>query len=271
MNHYTYMLVDPISEMKYVGVRSCKTDIEDDPYKGSSSTMSREEKNRYVKLILGRFNTREEANLHEIELHTLLNVVSNKSYWNIVHAEAPPRWTGGYRKLPKISTGKKDIPLTDAHREALKVAQQKRWSEGRGPAFKYGEDHAARRYKSTYKFKNLDGQEFVGTNLDFKAFMKARHVQTITKIVTGDHAQYKGWYIVENLTTGCKTTDSKYVDKYLWKNDEKTFIGTGYQFAVEFNIPLGDANKVLRGERSNTKGWKILSKVQIETEYHQTV
>ena len=262
MNHYTYMLVDPISEMRYVGVRSCKEDIEDDPYKGSSSIMSKEEKKRCIKLILGRFSTREEANLHEVTLHKSLNVIHNTSYWNIVQSSE-----NGYVQAnkartkiirDKISERKLNIPLSDGHREALKTAQQKRWAEGRGTIFKYGEDHSARKYKSVYKFKNLDGQEFIGTNLDFKIFMNVRHIQTVNKIVTGEHVQYKGWYIVENITTKCSTTDRKYVDKYIWYNNEETFVGTSYQLSTQFNIPLGDTNKVLRGDRTTTRGWKIV-------------
>ena len=265
------MLVDPDSEMKYVGVRSCSCEIEQDPYKGSSKVMTKEEKERCVKLVLGVFDTREEACDHEILLHSQLKVVDNPSYWNINNADKPPVWVGKYRKIPKISISKKNIPLSDAHREALKTAQQKRWAEGRGPTFKYGEEHAARKYKSKYLFRNLDGREFIGTNLEFKALLKVRYIQNVTKIVTGEHTQYKGWYIVENLTTKCKTTDSKYVDKYVWSNDKDTFTGTGYQFSVELGIPLGDANKVIRGERTATRGWKIVSKVETKTEYHQTV
>ena len=261
MNHYTYILLDPKSEMKYVGVRSCKCAIVDDPYKGSSNYMTPEEKDRCVKVVLGVYDTREQALDEELRLHKELNVVSNRSYWNKALSGVPPK---GVRKGSKYksSDSKKGVPLSAEHIESLKKAQQKRWAEGRGPEFPTGENHPARKFKSVYEFRNLSGEVFVGTNLEFKKHLNVRYIQTVNKIVTGAHSQYKKWYIVRNITSGCQTTDMAYVTAYKWynTNTEETFIGTGQQLVEHAPdaVNLGRANKVIRGDRNHTGGWTIV-------------
>ncbi len=83
MYHYTYILLDPESNMKYIGMRSCKCKPEEDTYMGSSYSMTIHDKRRCDKLVLEEFDTREEALQHEIKLHNQFEVHTNPEFWNL--------------------------------------------------------------------------------------------------------------------------------------------------------------------------------------------
>ena len=82
LNHYVYLLSSRLEEKCYIGVRSCRCPISEDTYMGSSTCMTKEDKQNCNKIILARFNSRQEAVAYEIELHTLLDVVINPLFWN---------------------------------------------------------------------------------------------------------------------------------------------------------------------------------------------
>lgn len=71
-NHYTYKITNIITKEFYVGVRSCKCNIEDDKYMGSSSIWTKiyikEHKNELKKEIVAVYSTRKEANDGEVKL-----------------------------------------------------------------------------------------------------------------------------------------------------------------------------------------------------------
>lgn len=80
MNHYTYLLINNITGMLYIGKRSCKClPSEDINYMSSSAYVPKEECN---KIILNTFSTSEEAIKHEIYLHDLFNVGINPYFYN---------------------------------------------------------------------------------------------------------------------------------------------------------------------------------------------
>lgn len=246
MKHYTYLLIDPDSEMMYIGVRSYNGNPEKDPYMGSSTVMTTKDKRRCDKIILKTFKTRKEASNHEIELHELYDVVRNEVFWNQYKA------TSTRFNLRGLKRGS----FSDLHIEKLCKAQQKRWAEGRGPKFPKGENHPSRKYSSVYLWKNIDGSIFKGTNLEFQKYTSANHIQNITKLIKGDRVQLNGWYITENLSSGCITTSSLYVDQYIWHNSEKEFVGTGKQLSDYLSLgALSTVNKVLRGNRKTVNGW----------------
>lgn len=82
-NHYVYLLESKLCKKYYIGVRSCKCAVGDDPYMGSSTKMTDEDRNNCNKIIIKRFNSREEAVAHEIELHDKFSVVTNELFWNV--------------------------------------------------------------------------------------------------------------------------------------------------------------------------------------------
>ena len=269
MNHYTYILKDPDSNMKYIGVRSCSCKIEEDPYKGSSTIMTIEEKRRCVKTVLGTFKNRTEALKNEAELHSLFNVVEGLTYWN----KAATTFEGkgfsrvGYKHMEeskqKMSKSLKGRKLSLEHRQKLCKAQKKRHSEGRCllKPFPSGDAHPDRKYTSVYRWVNIDGNEFIGTNIEFRDFVGLKHIQNVTVLIKGTKIQYLGWYIVENITTGCITTGAKYTNIYNWSNGIDTFKGTGKQLCGKIGInSLSTVNKVIRGDRKSVKGWTIAAK-----------
>jgi len=83
MYHYTYIIKDKKSKMKYIGVRSSKCKpLEDTSYWGSSKYLPKDIQSTHKKRILRIFSSREAAVAHEIELHNKYNVVSSKEFYN---------------------------------------------------------------------------------------------------------------------------------------------------------------------------------------------
>lgn len=90
MNHYVYLIEKrnalPNQQKYYIGVRSCEGLIGDDDYMGSSKYLTediiKEGENNFNKIILKRFETREEAYAHEIQLHKEFDVANNPLFFN---------------------------------------------------------------------------------------------------------------------------------------------------------------------------------------------
>lgn len=87
MNHYTYE-IEFENGMKYLGVRSCKCDIKDDVYTGSSKLIPNELYATCKKRILNVFDTRIEAQKDEIQRHKELDVARNPEYYNGINAKS---------------------------------------------------------------------------------------------------------------------------------------------------------------------------------------
>jgi hypothetical protein len=92
MNHYVYLIEQrnalPNEAKYYIGVRSCKCKIGEDQYMSSSKTLKKHVKNvgreNFNKIILKRFDNRQDAMQHEIDLHEQFDVANNKQFFNIV-------------------------------------------------------------------------------------------------------------------------------------------------------------------------------------------
>lgn len=90
MNHYVY-LIEKKSALEtehkyYIGVRSCEGLIADDTYMGSSKYLNEDieetGRNNFNKIILKRFETREDAYEYEIHMHKEFDVVNNPIFFN---------------------------------------------------------------------------------------------------------------------------------------------------------------------------------------------
>lgn len=79
--HYVYEITYSTGK-KYIGVRSCNCEIEDDNYLGSGFHIPPEVKGTETKKVLSTHNTREEAMVEEIRLHALFDVKNNPDYYN---------------------------------------------------------------------------------------------------------------------------------------------------------------------------------------------
>ena len=90
MNHYVYLIEKKSAletEQKYyIGVRSCECKIGDDEYMGSSKYLTEDINNNgkqnYNKIILKRFDSREDASKYEILMHEQFDVASNPIFFN---------------------------------------------------------------------------------------------------------------------------------------------------------------------------------------------
>jgi len=90
MKHYTYLITnlnENHQKIFYIGVRSCK-DIINDSYMGSSKNLKEDIQKygiiNFNKTILGIFNNRNDAILHEIYLHELFDVGKCDLFYNKV-------------------------------------------------------------------------------------------------------------------------------------------------------------------------------------------
>lgn len=90
MNHYVYLIEKrnalPNQEKYYIGVRSCECNVGGDNYMSSSEFLKEDIKKvgrqNFNKIILKRFETREEAYAHEIQLHKEFDVANNPLFFN---------------------------------------------------------------------------------------------------------------------------------------------------------------------------------------------
>lgn len=262
MYHYTYLLISPDGLKKYIGFRSSKCEPDEDPYMGSSRAMTKKDKLEFDKIVLEVFLTKAEAIAHEIALHKQFNVSKNPEFLNIANATASGFAIFAPTKAMREKTSKrlKGIPLKPEHVEKLKKAQQKRWKEGRGvPLDKYkrGEEHKDRKYTSKYHWKNIDGSEFLGTNLEFKEHIGQKHIQNVTKLIKGEVIQLNGWHVVMNLDTNISSIETYQTSKHTWVKDDEEFIGTPYQLSMYSKVPFGSLNKVAKRIVNSAKGWSL--------------
>lgn len=86
MNHYTYIIKNLYNGKIYIGVRTCECDPTQDNYWSSSRHLNdlikRYGKDHLRKRILRVHDTRENAMLHEIELHNKYDVAVNERFYN---------------------------------------------------------------------------------------------------------------------------------------------------------------------------------------------
>lgn len=150
MYHYTYLIKDKHSNMKYIGVRSSKCHPKDDTdYWGSSRHLPTDVKYTHKKRVLSVFKTRLEAINHEIQLHNKYDVASSPSFYNKAkqtstgfdtsgttltkeHLEKVSRSLKG-RKKPKthgenVSKALKGVPKSESHKKNCSTAHKLRAS-----------------------------------------------------------------------------------------------------------------------------------------------
>lgn len=276
MNHYTYILLDPESEMKYIGMRSSKCKPEEDTYMGSSYAMTIEDKRRCDKLILEEFNTREEALLHEIKLHEQFQVHTNPEFWNLSKQTSTKfisnrkgcKLTEEHkRKCSEALKGKKLPEFTEEHKRKLSEARtgtkasaelRKKFSDTRK-----GEDNSNFKHKTVYKWYK-DNEYFVGTVGQLALRDNIRDKSALYRAIKGKSLTGNGWLIVQNVDTSCSTTGVEYIVKYKWQHtDGRLVVKNCYEMANFLEEKFENSvKKIIRGIQKSIKGWKIESIVE---------
>lgn len=154
-NHYVYLLQSRVSNMNYIGVRTCKGKIGEDHYKGSSKYMSKEDKDNCNKIILKRFKTRKEAVAYEVELHELFDVARNPQFWNRAKQTNTKFDTSG-----RVLTDEKE-------RAKRSKAQKERYK-------KHGHPNAGRKLSLEHRTKIGEGGKGRKHSADTKEKMRAK-------------------------------------------------------------------------------------------------
>ena len=210
--HYVYLLISNTEEKFYIGVRSCSCRIDEDSYMGSSSVMTKEDKDNCDKLVLKEFDTRKEAIAYEVELHNQFEVSTNKKFWNkakqtstgfdttgrvmseeerakrsrsLMGHKGAKTWLG--KKLPletcrKISEANKGKSKSKEHVEALKAS------------------HAVRVYHqyddTKYVFTHSEHGKVVCTQYELAKRYPELSKGNINSVIKGKRKTHKGWRII---------------------------------------------------------------------------
>lgn len=271
MNHYTYVVFDPSSDMKYIGVRSCKCPVEEDPYMGSSYAMTNEDRARCDKMVLNLFETKEEALAEEIRLHEVHEVHKNPEFWNIVKQTSTKfvsdrkghKLTEEHkRKCSESLKGRKMKPFTDEHRRKLSEARlgTKASEETKAKMSKdrCGIGNSRYKHSSVYEWMSREGRILIGTPLELiqKEALGGSHVYAV---IAGKRNYAHGWRIVKNITSGCATTDRLYIESYNWVNiDGSEFCGRIEDLRDFLKVPnMSNIKRLVRKEIGSFRGWSI--------------
>ena len=264
MNHYTYMLIDPTTDMKYIGVRSCKCPILEDKYKGSSKIMTADEKLRSDKMIIKTFDTRQEAMEHEIELHDKYDVGVNHKFYNGCKATSTKFDVSGTKREP----------FTAEHNAQL---------TGRQP----GTGNANYKRATVYEWEHKDGRKFTGTIIELITFIENPNAtaSSFYKIFKGKLLYANGWRVFKNVDSNIITSDFKCSGKlpitasareamskaqksrdrifdgsvYKWVDySGNIFVGTVYEAAAYAQKDLNKFRACMAGTRNFGSGYRII-------------
>ena len=133
-NHYVYEITYNTGK-KYIGVRSCKCNIEEDVYMGSPFHLPKEAVIG-CKEILSIHETRELAMEEEIRLHKLYNVKDNPDFYNQCNATSTKFQLSKEAILKSAETRKGRTKETHEYIQKQIQARAKYKGEGLTPAQK---------------------------------------------------------------------------------------------------------------------------------------
>ena len=133
-NHYVYEITYNTGK-KYIGVRSCRCNIEEDAYMGSPFHLPKEAVIG-CKEILSIHETRELAMQEEIRLHKLYNVKDNPDFYNQCNATSTKFQLSKEAILKSAETRKGRTKETHEYIQKQVQARAKYKGEGLTPAQK---------------------------------------------------------------------------------------------------------------------------------------
>lgn len=226
MNHYTYQ-IHYSNGMKYIGVRSCKCSPSDDTnYVGSSTYTD----NNLIthKEILREFATREEAVLHEIELHEQHDVAKSDTFYNrskqtstgfdttglsmtlteehkqkiadALTGKKRPAYIG--ENLSKQRKGVKKAPLSVETKLKIQQANKGQVNHMKGKTYssdEHNRQYASRvKYADEYTFKHTDGRIETDTciNMGIKHGVSVKPTRGFRDLVKGACINHRGWSLL---------------------------------------------------------------------------
>ena len=213
--------------MKYIGVRSSECPPElDTKYVGSSAYTQNDLITH--KEIINVFDTREEALLHEIELHDIHDVASSSTYYNkskqtstgfdttgisfpqseesrlkrsnSLKGRKRPAYIG--ENLSKQRKGVKKKPHSEVTKQRISDANKGQNNPMKG--LKYSADEHVRQYSSRtkydgiYAFKHQDGRIEHDTciNMGIKYGVSIKPTRGFRDLVKGACINHRGWSLL---------------------------------------------------------------------------
>ena len=194
--YYSFETDKGMDGLGYIGSRACpKTKTpESDNYYGSPKVCKTILNNPFkAKIILGVFNTREEALEHESYLHKLWNVADNPHFANASNQTSskfycPVPWNKGIKlPYPVWNKGKKGL---QTHDDSWKLEASKR-NSGSKNYFYEG--------KKFIWHNNKTNEEFIGSVLELfelkDYFKNKKALYSITWFKNNKQSNHKGWYV----------------------------------------------------------------------------
>lgn len=127
MHHYTYWLTCVETNESYIGVRTAKVQPELDHYWSSSKVVKAMMANgkTFTKQLLAEWDSREEANSHEILLHEIFDVSSNPKFLNKANHLSSGFCVQGNKEVGnKIAKALKGRKVSEATRQKMSAAKQ---------------------------------------------------------------------------------------------------------------------------------------------------
>lgn len=246
--NYVYKICNIVENKFYIGVRSCNDIPEDDlgvKYFSSSKDKNfladqKNNKHNYRYIILGIFETREDALLEEINLHTIYEVANNPNCYNIVKQNNKKFDTTGFLFIDgnKISSSEYKLSYKKYHSKGKVSVKDK---NGKNLQVSVNDEkYLSGEYKfvnnDTILVKDLSGKKLRIPTKDFlenkgkyfginkgKFIYKDKNnnyflVDTKDpRVISGELVHYtKGLVYCKNLLTG----EEKFVDKKTFDSDE---------------------------------------------------
>ena len=243
MNHYTYLLSSTTQEKYYIGVRSCTYTPSSDPYKGSSKSMTKADKDTCTKTILKEFNTRKEALEHEVELHAKYNVKDNPLFWNNANQTSTKfDWSG--KKHKKESMIKRCKPVYCLSTNTL-------YSSVKEAEISTGIDHSSiiRVCKQNSNIVKAGGFYWCYANNSSPTY----YVEQLTKLKQIEEATKEKQ---SNATSGANNPSAKLSDIYNYKTNE--LVASNVQLTVWANqngVSAPHLSSTVTGKRKHSGGY----------------
>jgi len=226
--HYTYILTERSSGMRYIGVRSCDCEPKEDEYWGSSKYLPDgycgNLSGTFDKTIVGSFESREEANEDEIRLHNLHDVAVNPRFYNRAKATSKGFCVYGTKhseatreKMSVTRTGDKNGMYGKHHsaetREKMSVstAGEKHPMYGKQHSdetlekmskVKMGDTHN-QKYPNQIWWKHKVGAEIFASSMEMRdLYDKDGYTSDFVKVYKGINKTCRGWALKTNNRQG---------------------------------------------------------------------
>ena len=238
-----YVAISLVNYQMYIGSKSFNDPLVFKKYKTSSSIKDFVNSPK-MKIVLGCFNTREEAIELEVALHKLLNVGKNKSFEN--KAKQTSRKfdrTGCKNSAHQLK--KQSIRMSGKRNPNYKGKLNKHFVQGKNNHFlgekTYWLNYLTGKRKHCYLFELV------------KEYNLTR--QCLGDVKTCRSYHHKGWILDP------KYNNTLFSQKNKWFNTstKQTYECYLYEMKLNHNCAIQGLGRILRGNSTKYKNWTLIS------------